>query len=45
MKQKGFEDAEISSFTFKADEVEPIDPEDAVPEAESSFIFYPDERE
>ena len=43
MKEKGFQDAEIASFEFIADEIEPFDPDEAELGAERSFAYYSDD--
>lgn len=42
MKEKGFEDAEIASFEFIAEDIEPFDPDEAELDAEWSFLYYSD---
>jgi len=43
MKERGFEDPEIASYEFAAEEIERVDPEDAELRAERSFAYYSDD--
>jgi hypothetical protein len=42
MKEKGLADAEIATFEFAIEEIEPFDRDEAVFETERSFVYYSD---